>query len=249
MTGAFDQLHAETRWLRGEMPGSFLAPRKNWRPSREITQTAERALEILQRHELAKFRAVLEKCNRGRGRPFLLGPYLFQIIESVEERWAMLGRYPLLGRPAAEVRDHIRHVSTDAKALASLLRKGPQPHIALSARCDAWDAFALMWRFPIIQSPSEAATIVPLDELLNSIARDLGACKIPRAKQHNQPAKKEKRARQHELRLLAASILVEVLRRELKHPYHNHVATIAEALSGISTDADYVKKVEKRREA
>jgi hypothetical protein len=251
MAGAPDQLDAETRWLRGKMPRSILAPRKNWRPSKEMTRTAEKALEILQHRELSKPLAVLEKFNSDSERkgPFLLGPYLFRVIRSVEQRQAIRAKHPLLGAPPAEVRDHFRQTSTDAKALANLLRKGPQPRVALAARHYARDAFEPL---PMVQSPGKAKIIVPLNELLHRVAAslDIAAQKITRAKLHNRLAKKkESKARQYELRLLTASILVEAFRRELKHPHHNHVATITTVLSGISTDADYVKKVEKRREA
>src|SRR5262249_33581922 len=87
-----------------------------------------------------------------------------------------------------------------------------------------------------------------LARLLDDAAASLDsiAHQISRAKSHRQPVKYGSAARQQELRLRAASFLAEVCRRALNHPYHSHVAVIATLLSGINTNADYVKKSERR---
>src|SRR5262249_14876565 len=95
--------------------------------------------------------------------------------------------------------------------------------------------------FPTIRS-KEAETVTSLDRLMDRVKElfDLAAQGIGRSPQHVRSAREE------ELRLRAVSVLVATFRQQLGHAFHFHVATIAEILSGIPTDADYVKKVERR---
>jgi len=110
------------------------------------------------------------------------------------------------------------------------------------------EAFSLFQPCPTIQSPNELEAIVPLDRLLDDVAvsLDQAARKISGTRQHRNPAKKPRDAERLELRRLAAGVLAATFRQNLNQPYHSHVATIVTVLTDIDTDADYVKKVEKR---
>src|SRR5262249_13490769 len=208
MAGGSSQLAAEIEWLR---QWKLLAERSNRRPRAEQWNSVVRQVEkVLQRPELAKFLIVLEKHNSARKTPFLLGPHLFQVVGSVEDRRATRTRMPVLNRPPAEVRAHSQEGSAKSKALARLLRKGPQPGVALAARNQDWEAFKAF--APLIQSSKDCAENVPLARLLDDAAASLDsiAHKISRAKSHRQPVKYGSAARQQELRLRAASFLAEV---------------------------------------
>jgi hypothetical protein len=247
----FDQLAEERRWLRGEIPGSFLAPRRNWRPPLEWTAFAERVEQVLARPELRNVLRVLEEHNRNRSKranAFLLGPQLFRIIHSIEARQDNLQWMPALDRSPAELRTHFRDASAKAKSMARLVRRGPRPFIALAARDDVTEASSLFLPCPTIQSPNELEAIVPLDRLLDDVAVsfDQVARKISGTRQHRNPAKKARDAERSELRRLAARDLAATFRQNLNQPCHSHVATILAVLTDIDTDADYVKKVEKR---
>ena len=137
----YNQLAAERQWLRGELPGSFLHPPHAW------TKITERVEHALSRPELASFLSLLEKRNRSflehnrdqapatRDRssvPFLLGPHLFNVIHSIEARQEYLAQMPAIAGPPAEVRAHLREASAKSKALAHLLRQGPQPTVMLT---------------------------------------------------------------------------------------------------------------------
>jgi hypothetical protein len=50
-----------------------------------------------------------------------------------------------------------------------------------------------------------------------------------------------------QLRYYTSRFLATKFRQQLNHPYHSHVATIVMVLTGIDTDEDYVKKIDKRR--
>jgi hypothetical protein len=191
---------------------------------------------------------MLEKHNSNRVAPFLLGRCLFYVIVSVEEREGTLERMPVLARRPAEARIHFEEASAKAKALASLVRKGPQPLIALAAHDDVREAATLFQPCPIVQSPNQSEATVRLDWLLDKAAASLDsvAKKIPRARQHRKSTATTRNAKLSELQRLTASVLVTAFRKKLNHPYHSHVATVVTALTGIVTDADYVKKVEKR---
>jgi hypothetical protein len=151
---------------------------------------------------------------------------------------------PALGRRPAELRAHFKGASAKATALARLVQKGPQPHIALAARREAFEGMMPFHPCPIIQSPNHLETIMPLHSLLKEAAAsfDSVAEKIPRA-QHR---RKAARIPTIDLRRLAAARLVTLFRTNLGHPYHSHVAAIVGALTGLATDPDYVKKLDKR---
>ena len=154
---------------------------------------------------------------------------------------------PVLGRRPGETRTHFHEASAKARALARLVRKGPQPHIALAADY-VRELTTLFQPCPILQSPNQSETTVTLDWLLEKAAASLdsAAKKIARTRQHRKPSANPTIDTQSELRRLAADILVTVFRTKLYYPYHSHVATIVTALTGIATNADYVKKIEKR---
>jgi hypothetical protein len=249
MADTSKQLALEIRWLHDEM---LRSEQLEYR-----ARIAKRVEKVLQDTKIAKFLTVLERHNKEQHNkrqknklrnksPFLLGPYLFHVFASVEERGALRAKMPVLDRHTAEVRAHLQHISSKCKALADMLRKEPQPLVALAARSYRWDAPTLLIPLPTIQSPSRSATIKSLDWVLNSAATsfDSAARTIRRAKRHRQSAKKS--SGNPEIRRLTASVLVKAFRKGLECPYHTHVAEIAELLSGIETDADYVKKVEKR---
>jgi hypothetical protein len=233
------QLVVEKKWLCGESPGSMLAQQAN-SPSK-LRHIAKRIDGVLARPKLRKVLEILATHNQNRSIPFLLGPCLFNIIHSLEARDDLLQRMPALGRGNAELRAHYRKASAKAKELARLVRKAPQPHIALAAHHEDLEAFTLLLPHSIIQSPSQSETIVSLDRLLNDAAASIDSVtkKIPRAHQHRKVDKLQ-------LKHLATCRLVIEFRNNLGRPYHTHVAKIVETLTGITTDADYVKKVEER---
>jgi hypothetical protein len=213
-----------------------LAPRGNWPP--EWTAFAERVEQVLARPELRNVLRVLEEHNRNRSKranPFLLGPHLFHIIRSEAERKSTLSKVSILQRRPSELRAHFQVASVKAKALARLVRKGPQPLIALAARDDVTEASSLFQPCPTIQSHNEQA-VVPLDRLLDDAAASLDLL----AKNISRPSARG--SEQSE----AAGFLATTFRKALKKPYHSEVATIVQVLTGIPTDEDYVKKIEKR---
>jgi hypothetical protein len=244
-TDASCQLAVEKDWLCGNTPGSFLARRTNLPPRwRDI---AQRVGDVLSHPELRKVLGVVATHNQNRSTPFLLGPCLFNIIHSLEARGDTLRLMPALGRRSAELRAHYREASTKAKELARLVRQAPQPHIALAGRDDN-RAASLFLPHPIIQGRSQSETIMPLDCLLNEAAASIDsvARKIPRAHHHRKAGKTPTVADKRRLKRLAAGRLVIEFRKNLGYPYNARVAEIVEVLTRISTDADYVKKIDKR---
>jgi len=234
----FDQLAEERRWLRGEIPGSRFAPRGNWRPH-EWTAIAERVEQVLAHPDLRNFLRVLDEHNRDRSKranPFLLGPHLSRIIHSVEARKDSLQMMPALGRRPAELRAHFQEASAKAKGLARLVRKGPQPLVALATRDRVTEAITLFQPCPIIQSPKKRKSIVPLDRLLGEAAASLDLL----AENISRPSARGS------IQSEAAGSLATTFRKALKKPYHSEVATIVQVLTGKVTDQDYVKKIEKR---
>jgi hypothetical protein len=101
MAGGSSQLASEIEWLR---EWKLLAERSSRRPPERWNSIVHQVEKILHRPELAKFLTVLERHNGDRKTPFLLGPYLFQVIGSVEDRRAFRAKMPVLNRPPAEVR-------------------------------------------------------------------------------------------------------------------------------------------------
>jgi hypothetical protein len=243
MDDASRQLAREIQWLRGEMPGSMLAFRKDERS--RLTSVAQKVEGVLRRPKLRKLLALLGKRNNSLekgNRPFLLSPYLLHAVSSVDARLAALSKLPALSRRASEVRQHFRDASTRSKALAVLLRKAPQPGVALAARNYLSDAHALFAALPTLTAESEADTIEPLDRVLERAAEvlDFIARTIPRGGQQV-----ETTSQQLQLRSRVAG-LFGVFRKQLGHPYHSHVATLATLLSNIPTSTDYVKKMDRR---
>ena len=244
------QLDAELEYFRRIRDST--APKKPL----HTQETIDRVEKLLQSPELAKVllwlenqnkrlmsqpRLSLEERRQGKQNPktqFLLGPYLYQAIGSVNDRAFGRARMPILKRPPADVRGHYQRASVKSEDLAKKLREGPQPRVALDAPKQNWE---LVWPFtPIIQSSNPRAEIVTLADLLERAAEllDSMARSIVRTKNTRMGPKSELRSR-------AANILVSAFRRDLGGPYHSHVATIASVLSGMETDADYVKKIEK----
>jgi ABC-type transporter Mla subunit MlaD len=154
---------------------------------------------------------------------------------------------PALDQPTAEVRKHFQDASTKSKVLANLLQKAPQPHVALAARSDLSDAYALFAMLPTLTAPSKTDTIEPLHQVLERAAEALNsvALTISSATQHRQPRRTAIEAQREQLRARVAR-LAGVCRKQLGRPYHSHVATIAALFSNIPTNTDYVKKIDKR---
>jgi hypothetical protein len=254
----FKQLATERQWLRGQLAGSLLAPVANRHPSPASVKIAERVEKILMRPELARFLSVLGRHNSDRFNresrnvsPFLLGPQLFHIIRSVQARRTFLENMPALDRPSAEVRAHFKNVSAKAKALARLLRKGLQPTVQLAPHNSVGEAAPLFQVFPIFQSYTDNTMTMPLDRLLEDATTsfDLVAHNIGRAKKHRRPASNADATEQRDLRSRAVSVLLRTFRKWFARPYLVEVATIAQILSGIETDKEYVKKVDQRQRA
>ena len=220
---------------------------ESWRP------IVERVKDIVQRPELARFLSILEQHNRspkiipGRRCPapgsFALGPHLFQVLMSVEAQHEVRSKLPKFGQPAAEMRAHLQDVSTKCRALADVIRGGPQPHVALAAASDANAVLRIF--IPMTElfkaSAYSECEVVAFTELLERAGGWFGALAghVPRGK-HN------RHAGAGVLRVRASEFLVGVFRRKLGRPYHTHVATLATVISEIPTDADFVKKVEAR---
>jgi hypothetical protein len=243
---ASGQLAAERDWLCGKNPRSFLAPR--CQPTREWVDIAGRVEKILACRELRDVLRMLEKQNIDCSKPFLLGPQLFGIIHSVEARKVSLQAMSVLGGRLAEVRAHFHDASAKARALAGLVRRGPQPFVALAARDEVAETFTVFQPCPTIQSTNERAAIVPFDRLLDDVAASLdeAARKVDRRRQNQKTKNNARDAARSELRRLAITRLATAFRERFNHPCHSQIATIVEVLTGITTDQDHVKKLEKR---
>jgi predicted component of type VI protein secretion system len=199
---------------------------------------------------LAPLLRIVEQHNReprempGRRLPqkdnFLLGPHIFQVLVSLESRSEVRQRLPVLDQPAAEVRNHLQKVAADCKALAELMRKGPQPHVALAGETRAKEALKVFapWT-ELFEADGSERQVIAFAGLLERGADwfDGLADHVPRASQNRHIGNGA-------LRVRAAEFLPGVFRRRLDQPYHAHVATIATIVSGIETDADFVKKAE-----
>jgi hypothetical protein len=217
MGDASNQLAKEIEWLRASM----LAPAPQLPSARASwTRIADRVENVLRASTLGELLGILEQHNRNKKNPFLLGPYVFQTIASVEARTVKRKEMLALDRPPAKVRAHFKDASAKSKELAVLLRKGPQPHVALAGRRHKWDALSLVLSCQMLQGPGKSATIVSLDRLLDSAAASLSSVaeSITRAKQHRRPAKGASEARSEELRSRATSILAEAFLKKLDRP-------------------------------
>jgi hypothetical protein len=210
--------------------------------------------EILYRPELVPLLRIIERHNSqsreipGRRLPrkdhFLLGPHLRGVLMSVKARNEQRQRLPVLDRPAAEVRDHLREVSASCKDMAELIRTGPQPHVALASKTSANEAVKVLAPLTELFEASDGLErqVVAFAELMDRAASWFEALsgRVQRAKENRHTCKGA-------LRMRASEFLVDVFKRSLGRPYHPHVATIATLVSDIKTDADFVKKVEARQ--
>jgi hypothetical protein len=265
------QLAAEIEWLVNEA-GTEWRPRSdtagavrvNCRPLPALVRPglATQIEEILHRPELLPLLRIIGQHNSrpreipGRRLPqkdnFLLGPYLFQVLISVEGRNEQRRRLPALDQPAAQVRDHLQDVAANCKNLAALIRKGPQPHVALARKTGANDLLRIF--APLTElfeaSDSSERQVVALGELMARAADwfEVQADQVPRAKQNRRPSVPAAWAERADLRTRAAELLPGIFRKQLGHWYRAHVATIATIVSkGIETDADFVRKVERQQ--
>jgi hypothetical protein len=250
-TPATAQLGVGIEWLAGRLPGSFLAMPEVPPSMRDIAQRVE---EIMRCPELLLFLTVVEQHNRrphwepGRRLPqkdnFLLCPHLFQVLISVESRNELHQRLPVLDQPASEVRMHLLKAATDCKGLAALIRKGPQPGVALAGATSANEVLKVFapWSELFEAADDSERQIVAFSDLIGRAAAwfDALATHVPRAAQNRHTGNGA-------LRVRAAEFLPGVFRKRLGQPHHAHVATIATIVSGIPTDADFVKKVEARQ--
>jgi hypothetical protein len=249
-----EQLAAEDDWLAGRhLPESFRAMLPE--PSQAEQEISERVQAILSDARLVPFLRIIEQHNSrprevpGRRLPkrdhFLLGPHLRQVLLSVQARNEVRQRLPELDQPAAEVRKHLQQVAADSKALAELIRKGPQPGIALA---DSIGRNEFLRVFGVWAEVFEASDGLKYQEvsLADLLERGTGwfttlAGRVPRAPQNRHMGNGALRAR-------AAEFLPGLFRKRLGQPYHAYVATIATIVSGIETDADFVKKVENSKQ-
>jgi hypothetical protein len=256
VTDDFDQLAAELRWLRTQ--ALLFTSHKNHRPQSRTVQS-ERVEARIEEHlndlRLREVLDLLERKNRDRLRergrrraPFLLGPYLRHIVRAVESRREFIAKMPALRGTPAELREHYREVAGKASVLAAVLRKAPQPNVVLAARDEEWEAFSLLW-WPLLETTNKGPT--PLAEVLDDAATTLRvmAKMVSSEMPRRQYGKKQAEQHASEVRRFAAWRFADLFRSELDRPLHEHVATLATVLSGINTDADYVKKEEKRRRA
>jgi len=220
-------------------------------PSQAERQINERVQAILSDPRLAPFLRIIEQHNSrprdvpGRRLPqkdhFLLGPHLRQVLVSVQARNEVHQKLPVLDLPAAKVREHLQNVAASCKDLAKLIRKGPQPHVALAGKTSTNTALKVFapWTELFEASDDSERQVVAFPELMERAAGWFGALA-----DHVLRASQNKHTGAGALRVRAAEFLPGVFRRTLDRPYHAHVATIATIVSGIETDADFVKKVE-----
>jgi hypothetical protein len=132
-------------YLAGRLLGSiFRAPPELSPIEREFVA---RVRGILGRPELVRVLGVVGQHNctpkiiPGRrgitlGQPFLLSPYLWHVLTTVEQRCQRRAKLPALDQPPAQVQAHLQDVAAKCRALADLIRKGPQPHVALAPKSD-----------------------------------------------------------------------------------------------------------------
>jgi len=251
-SSATTQLAAEIEWLEGRyLPDWALSMLPE--PSPAERDIIERLRGILNDPRLVPVLRILEKHNScprwepGRRTPtnarFRLGPHLRQVLTSVQGRGEMRQRLPVLDQPAAEVREHLQDVSAGCKRLAELIRKGPQPHVALAGETSTNEVLKIFLPTEVFEAlDGSDRQVVAFAELLDKAAGwfEALAGHVPRAKENRHTGKGA-------LRMRAAGFLVDVFKRTLGRPYHSHVGTIATIVSGIETSADFVKKVERRQ--
>jgi len=253
------QLVAENDWLNGRhLPAAYLAMLPE--PSPVEQDISERVQAILNDPRLVPLLRILEahnnrpRCEPERRTPsknrFLLAPHLRAVLVSVQERNEVRRRLSALDQPAAEVRKHLQEVAADCKTLATLIRKGPQPQVALAPQSQANAALEVLTTWEEwFEASGPERQVVPFATLLERGADWFRALagRALRAEQNRRPAATAAYAIAADLRTCAAEFLPGVFRRMLGHQFHVHVATIAEVASGLATDEDFVKKVDRRR--
>jgi hypothetical protein len=243
-------------------PHRTFPPRDRWVKIARCVETVlrdnscARLLAILHKHNAklkadslpGKIRPLTSRELHRKNEPFLLADPLFHIVASVEMRSDTRKSIGLSERTAAELQSHLLDASAKSKMLAALLRRDIQPRIALAVQPDDYELYQIFLPLPIIHSDGNSASLLPLDEVLDKAARSLNliATRITRAPQNRRPSKRPEKAQKEELRSQIASRLVKILSERLGRPYHGHVAAIAHLMTGVPTDADYVKKAAKR---
>jgi hypothetical protein len=241
------QLEAEVEWL---ISGAGWA-------SPDLARQTE---EFLRHPDLAPILKIVEQHNSqprevpGKQLPqkdnFLLGPHLLQVLMSVEGRSGMRQRYPVLDQPAANVRNDLQKIVADCNALAELVRKAPQPLIALAAESNANEVLKVLYRPTELFEATDGSErqIVLFSDLIRRAASwfedDLH---VPRARQNRRPSATAAKAQKAEFRDRAVEWISSKFQERLGHPYDAHVATIAAVMSGLETTEDFVKKVRRRR--
>jgi hypothetical protein len=247
------QLAVEVKWLAGRhLPDSFL---KRLPESSPVEQEINaRVRETLGDPRLVPFLNILNqhngrpRCEPGRRTPsktpFLLGPHLFGILDSVRARKEIREKIPVLDQPAAEVRAHLKEVSAKCRALAKLIMRGPQPRVALAGETNTNAVLGVFASLIELFEASDGSErqVVPFTDLMKRAAAWFEA----RA-DDTQRAKQNRHTGAGALRIRTAEFLPGVFRKRLGHPYHAHVAIIATIVSGIDTNADFVKKVESQQ--
>ncbi len=250
------QLAAEIEWLARAARTEWVARNDGVGfdavPALVPSELEARIKEILYCPKLASLLNIIRKHNSqlrevpGRRLPqrdnFLLGPHLFQVLISVQNRNEMRQRLPLLDQPAAEVRNHLKKVAKDCEALAALIRIGPQPGIALAGSIGRNEYLRVsgVWAEVFEAADGLKYQEIMFADLLKRAAGWFDALvdRVPRAKQNRHTGNGA-------LRVRAAEFLPGVFRKRLGHPHHTHVATIATMVSGgMETNADFVRKVE-----
>jgi hypothetical protein len=254
------QLAAEIEWLvnaagtdwrpRFDTAG---AVRVNCRtaPALVRPELATRIEDILYRPELVSALRIIEQHNSqpreipGRRLPqkdhFLLGPHLFQILVSVESRKALRQRLPVLDQPAAEVRGDLRKVAADCEVLAALVRKSPQPHIALAAETNANEALKVFapWTELFEAADGSERQIIAFSDLIGRAAGWFNALA-----DHVQRATQNWNTNPGMLRRRVAEVFLRLFTERLGDPYYTHVAAITTIVSGTETHADFVRQME-----
>jgi hypothetical protein len=245
VTDDFDQLAAELRWLRTRALLSAHLKSQDV----EAERIEKRIENYLMDARLRELLTILKDANRDRLRkpgrkPWLLAPDLHYIVQVVESRREAIAKMPALGGTPAEQREHYLEVAHQAAALAAALRKAPQPSV-VPMPPEAGEALALLW--PPGEFLFKGAT--PLSELLDRAAttvRSIAGSVSAKAPRRLRGKNRHDRQQASEIRRFVAGLFPGHFRQELGSPLHEHVATLATVLSGIDTDADYVKKEEKR---
>ena len=201
-------------------------------------------------YELAPFLVKLAEHheNKKPRQRFLVAPFIFHAVHSIEAQADTRRVFPVLDQPASEVRAHFKTAARRSRKLAASLRKAPQPHVVLGTRSSKFVPFFLASP-PIIRSSKKSQTTVTLDRLLDEAAAALDQLmkRTVRSTANRNLGRKAVESKQKALRARLVNILVEKFRSELCHPYHSDVAKIATIVSCVETNSDFVKKTDRRK--